>query len=56
MRAGVLQYVKPITNVNHVDQAVLDDRIAPHDDFGLEVGVADIGVEKLRNRRRWTLT
>src|SRR5437868_12068015 len=46
LRTGVLQNVKTVPNVNHVDQSLVDNGIAPHHDFALK-----IRARKLARRR-----
>jgi len=47
MRTCVTQNEKPVTNVDHVDQPFIDDRIAPHDDLALEIRVGGIRIKEL---------
>src|SRR5215469_19889 len=48
---GVTQDEQSVADVNHVDQPVPDDGIAPHDDLRLEVGIAGIRVQQLGHCR-----
>src|SRR6516225_9382807 len=51
MRTGITQDEQSIADVNDVDQSIPDDRIAPHDDLCLEVGIGGIRVQVLTHCR-----
>src|SRR5262249_1988665 len=49
---GIAQDEEPVADIDDVDEPVLDDRVAPHHDLGLEIGIIDVGVEELVHRLR----
>jgi hypothetical protein len=50
MGTGVTQDEQSIADVNDVDHSIPDNRVAPHDDLCLEVGIGGIWVQDLGRR------
>jgi len=56
MGTSVTQDEQSIADVNDVDQPIADNRVAPHDDLCLEVGIDGIRVQELVHCRGRTCT